>query len=789
MTDDWYVRRGQKTLGPLSAKRVRRALADGRISAETPVRRGTSGAWTKAGEAFGEPVVDHEPESEPTDAPGRFPFGLAGFAGLAVVIAGIWFALKPSHDQTETPDPAVTRESDAPRAATPNANAGSQAILDRKPRQNGRLPDQAASRLVLAKSPRQSAVIDPKVTASVKTQPPGPKPPPGAHAAIVTKKLPAAPPGPVARVVPLVVLKAPAKDADLSALETTARHCPTAKEALALYHQFKATRTMSPTQEATLKANLRIWDERAKLDLARMGDKWVAAADAAKAHEEGIGLVARAIEMIKALNYEEARRTLEKARRTDPNSVAADFVLGLLDSITAPEFRSPPTAVKHFQLVLRRVPGYVPALNNLALAEIRQEKYADAVHHLRDAAERSPASEEVTQNLGRFLSEAKLGRIRPNKSALSEASKLYSKLVVTRQRNRSEQKPGWRYMPLVVPKEERDGGARVPWPQEDSMSCVQQASGFVVARHYVLTCRHVVDDLTLGRADRIEIVDPTDPTHRRRLPATCVEVGQGEDLCLLKCEQLTLPPIPLADKVPPRGTEIVLMGFPGGSDFDLRLKTTRGVMTALPGAVARLGPGWLDFSRLLWYDAASSHGASGGAVCDERGNVVAVHSTDYRPGDDSSSAKCAGGVPAPNAAAFIRGSLPALGHPPNAGPALEWTDVDAKVSPSIVLVFVGYKRVTLAMSSDKTRRAGAAQQSAAEDYDDPMCTACNGSHTVRCRAPGCLYRRVQEDTVVGNSVTVGSAGLQSVRPPCRVCGGTGRVPCPYCSDGKDPTLH
>ncbi len=96
----------------------------------------------------------------------------------------------------------------------------------------------------------------------------------------------------------------------------------------------------------------------------------------------------------------------------------------------------------------------------------------------------------------------------------------------------------------------------------------------MVEPHYVLTCRHVVDDLTLGRADKIELIDPTDNNHRRRLAATCVAVGEEDDLCLLRCDQLNAPSITLADKVPPRGTEILLMGFPGGSWFGLGLKTT-----------------------------------------------------------------------------------------------------------------------------------------------------------------------------------------------------------------------
>ena len=104
----------------------------------------------------------------------------------------------------------------------------------------------------------------------------------------------------------------------------------------------------------------------------------------------------------------------------------------------------------HFHVVLlRRLPGFVPALNDLAIAEIRQEKYADALRHLREAADRSSTFEEVRQNLGRFISEAKLGRIRPRKSVLTDAASLYAKLAHSDDGASSERPVGWRFIPLV----------------------------------------------------------------------------------------------------------------------------------------------------------------------------------------------------------------------------------------------------------------------------------------------------------------------------------------------------
>jgi S1-C subfamily serine protease len=734
-------------------------------------------------------------KSPPTTPPAALPSQLRPSAkpNQATLPASNSNVASPAGDR----HPALVAKSNLESAASP---------LER----DTRAPDRQSPK------PRKPGILDkpaPRVANVSPTakSPPIPATQPSATAPSVASAAPSAKPGTNGTLVAnasakpavIVVPKAPAKDADVRALEVTARHSATAKEALALYNHFRATRTLPATQEDSFKANLATWEDRATQDLVRLGDKWVAAAEAAKAHEEAAQLFSQAYEMTRLLNFEEARKTLERASRVDPNSIAADFTLGILNSITPPSIRSPKTAAQHFQIVLRRIPGYVPALNNLAIAEIRQDKYADALHHLREAADRSPTSEEVTQNLGRIVSEAKLGRIRPNKSVLSEATRLYSKVITTKDGTRSELKVGWRYMPLVSPKEEREGLSRVQAPQSEAENLVAQGTGFVVEPHYVLTCRHVVDDLTLGRADKIELIDPTDNSHQRRLAATCVAVGEDDDLCLLRCDQLNAPSITLADKVPPRGTEILLMGFPGGSWFGLGLKTTRGVVTALPGDVGRIGgPRWLDFSRKLWYDAASSHGASGGAVLDEHANVVAVHSTGYRPGDDPSNAKYAGGVPSLNATAFLRTALPNFAHAPLDGPSLKWSDVDAKISPSVVLIVTGYRKVALAMNAKDDTRGRAhghgLRSGEADIYDDHVCTACNGRGRIRCRNPGCLHGKIHDEVVVHDKINVGSnnrpvvitnSTTQSVHRMCPVCHGTGYVHCPFCSNGIDPTLR
>jgi S1-C subfamily serine protease len=799
MSDDWYVRKGPKTLGPLTEVELRHVLETGRIGPDTPVRHGTDGAWTPAGQALSDAKRDKA--RAPSKTKSRTPLVIAGGVLVAVLVAGLWAAFGVSrrhpHRDVAAAPPDDASEANAVAASgaaieTPivrNAEAPSALKSPQSPAATQPSPSTAGASLAAAAHTRAS-LRAPRVKPAKDLGPKSaPHPPPKPEAA--------KPKVFVVKVAPVVVPKAPATQTDLRALETTALRSWTAKDALALYNAFKATRTISPSAEDLFKENLRVWEDRARQDLVRLGDQWVDAAEAAKPHAEAAGLFLQAHEMTKNLKFDEARKTLEAESRVDPNSIAADFTLGLLCSITPPKFRSPHAAVKHFQIVLQRLPGYVPALNNLALAEIREEKYAEALEHLREAADRSPASEEVTQNLGRFISEAQLGRIHPSPSVLSEATNLYSRIVTAKAG--AEQRHGWHYLPLVLPKEEREVRARVPAPEADSTTVVAQGTGLVVAPHYVLASRHLVDDPTLGRADKIEVIDPTDANHQRRLPATCVDVGEDDDLCLLRCDSLNAPPISLADQVPPRGSQVLLIGFPPGSGAGLRSKTSRGLVTALAGDVARTGgPKWSDFSRKLWYDAAPSHATttdagpieanSTGAVCDEGGHVVALHSTLFRPGNDPSNMTYGGGVPAPNAATFLRHSVPSLAHPSLGGPALKWTAVEAKASASIVLVVVSYRKVTMVMSekADASPLTRAVRQATDDIYDDRFCSVCNGRVRVRCRAPGCPYAGLHDETSLNEAI---STPKTSARRVCPACLNTGYVRCPNCSIGIDPLLR
>ncbi|HXY35739.1 MAG TPA: GYF domain-containing protein [Planctomycetaceae bacterium] len=90
MSNDWYVRKGDKALGPLSEEWLRKALAAGRISGRTAVRRGLTGSWIAAASVLDRSAADEPPRQVHTKSP--TPIVIAVVAALAVLLGGLWGA-------------------------------------------------------------------------------------------------------------------------------------------------------------------------------------------------------------------------------------------------------------------------------------------------------------------------------------------------------------------------------------------------------------------------------------------------------------------------------------------------------------------------------------------------------------------------------------------------------------------------------------------------------------------------------------------------------------------------
>jgi serine/threonine protein kinase/tetratricopeptide (TPR) repeat protein len=175
-------------------------------------------------------------------------------------------------------------------------------------------------------------------------------------------------------------------------------------------------------------------------------------AESLKTREAVNNLVLQSYEMIKNSNFNGARKLLEKASMMDPKSIVADCTLGLLFSICSPDNRSPKQAERYFHTALRRSPDDVATLNNLALADIRLRKYAEAIRCLKEASKKSPDSEEVLRNLSHFISQARSGKIHAPAGVLNEVAGVYAKVAAAAQ---GKSGTGWLYIPV-------DGQPRLP---------------------------------------------------------------------------------------------------------------------------------------------------------------------------------------------------------------------------------------------------------------------------------------------------------------------------------------
>ena len=559
--------------------------------------------------------------------------------------------------------------------------------------------------------------------------------------------------------------KPPSMDQLVSELERKARRADSAKESLALYDEFIGRAELTEKQADRVDSRRKIWKERADEGLVRLGPKWVTEKDAEAAAKEADILISRAWELIRVRNYREAGKLFQQASAIDQNGIRADFVLGLLNSLPYTSFNSPKLAEKHFRAVLARAPDHIAALNNLALAEVKLRKFPSALNHWRKTVELSPKTPEITQNIGRVISEASIGKLPTSRTELTRFSGLYSETIVSGKGHPSDPKTGWLYMPLILPKKEKKREVVKRNNTSGHLQVYGSGTGFVIHKNYVITNRHVVDDKIMGVADAIKIVDPTDPEHKRELTAKVVALSDRKlDLAILECE-LKASAISFATEDTRRATDVLVVGFPKGSAFGRNVKSTKGVVTALPDPA---------HGNLLLYDATTNGGNSGGPVSNNRGNIVAVHSTGFL-----FSGKLAGGIPTTRVVPWVKQKLPNVTLRKPDGVKLEWPDVDDKVSKSTVMLITYYKAIDggLAAAANRTKEQG-------HYLEDRSCTACNGSGHLPCPGKKCVkghvsvkvFYRVVEGVGAGRIVLT---KFRFVKQRCSVCNGNGRVRCRF----------
>lgn len=555
----------------------------------------------------------------------------------------------------------------------------------------------------------------------------------------------------------------PVDDKMIADLEAQARKCETAREALDLYIAFQQHNTeLTPRQTATLAERQKVWKQRVDDGLVRLGLKWVTLAEAKVYTKKAESLIDQAFQKIDEEDYKRAKELFDKAIAADPQGIRAGYLMGILNS---PNFSDWPLgAEKYFEIVVRREPKHVGLLNNLALSEVRVGKHNAALDHWATALRLTESSSELTQNLGRFISESKDRKLKTTESQLKRARVMYARAIDDKKGKPVDPKHGWLYSPIVLSKTERQ---RSTPEKSDQKVCVGSGTGFVIHPQFILTNRHVAAD-----SEALSIVDPKQP--ESEFEATVVAISKDHDLAILRCDKLVAPAVTLHPDLLQRSSEVMVLGYPLTDVLGSGLKSVRGAVFGLR-----------ENDSMVLYQAATNPGNSGGPVCDSTGTVVAVHFAGIDlSAIEHSDGKLGCGIPTPAAIPFVKQHVPEVA-PKKQDAVLSWPEVDAKVSQSTVLIKIFQSAVAVTAKRRK--------DSADSAFEDRTCSACRARARIPCPASGCASGAMAAEEITQRIESVGylkevvtESRIKTVA--CRTCDGTGYVDCMHCFTGMDPTL-
>jgi S1-C subfamily serine protease len=193
----------------------------------------------------------------------------------------------------------------------------------------------------------------------------------------------------------------------------------------------------------------------------------------------------------------------------------------------------------------------------------------------------------------------------------------------------------------------------------------------------VVTNNHVVEG-----GSELVIMDPKD--HERQLPATVVATLTDPDIALLRCEQLDAPSLPLAAGMPRNGTDIMALGYPGGSLLGMEQKLTRGTV------ISQSDP-QMDGGNFL-HSATVNPGNSGGPVVNDQGHVVGVVVAVVRTATIGNAYSV--GIPVERIWPFLSEHLAELQPAEPDAEVKTWPDVGDAASPGTVFISAKIKRVS-----------------------------------------------------------------------------------------------
>lgn len=344
-----------------------------------------------------------------------------------------------------------------------------------------------------------------------------------------------------------------------------------ATDVLTAHQRFIAESKAPASDKDKARAVLTKWKELAGTRANRLGNDWHTAAEIEAINAEEFRLIREAHRMMDVKNDELARERFEEASKINPESIRADYYLGLLNALKA---KSPLDAQKHFneclhrvenepdRLVGTRLANYAAVLNNLAIAEVRIRKFDKAIRHWQEALELSPQTPELVQNLG-LLTKVAAGYTAASipRYVSRKAGDLYGKASVANNSAEFDDSVGWLYMPFIDDIDGTMGSG-----EDGELRAVSHATCFAVAPDLLVTTTRVLAD-----ADKVRVIRGTGnvaPPQEGKLVAFDPE----SNLAIVRMEGLNAKPLTWRTELPKVAHDYAMIGYckPGSGATGLR---------------------------------------------------------------------------------------------------------------------------------------------------------------------------------------------------------------------------
>ena len=378
---------------------------------------------------------------------------------------------------------------------------------------------------------------------------------------------------------------------------------------------------------------------------------------------------------------------LREATRLNPANIEAEFLRGIYHLLISAH---PDRAADSFANCLKQQPHNGAVLNNLALAKLKGGLYGSAVQYFEKASEAAPGLSAISQNLGRAMAVHNDGRMTMPDRVADQFGDLYARVVASEKFPAAEPELGW-VLVRIKPQEQRPAESNLP------KEITHGGTGFVVAGDFLVTNKHVVEDV---KQVKIRVPSRKDD---KLLEGSVVAVSDTVDVAVVKCPGLNLPPAKVVAAIPRRGSDVMVLGFPQFWQLGASIKSTRGAVTSLPAK---------ETDNMLLIDAEMNSGNSGGPIANKSGRVVAIATAVFKP-TGGTGGRYGAGIPIASQLEFLKEHIPAFATDGAADAELAWPDVDEQVSKSTVLILVAGSKPAV-----KDNFAGM--------FFDPTCPGCNG---------------------------------------------------------------